>query len=240
MEFDLKGSLVGRLTRFNTLSLKVDYYFPKTLKDKNFLEIQKLFFQERDVLKIPTKDMREIKRIIEKDAAFLSMHNLIDYSLLIKVEKLPMNLLSLPNQSRNIFVAEDETEAYHLGVIDYLQEYTAKKHFEHLAKTRFGSHPKSDLVSCTSAPKYEARFTNFMKLQVFKRTIQTTIDGDGNKISHSIRESDCTYKKELLKAVSKMNSASKAFSIDCSSSTGDVTRRSSLGDEFLMSLAQGL
>ena len=72
MEFDLKGSLVGRLTRFNHLALKMNYFFPKTLKDKNFLDIQKLFEKERDVLKIPFRDMRRINKIIEKDAAFLA------------------------------------------------------------------------------------------------------------------------------------------------------------------------
>ena len=53
LEFDLKGSLFKRLTKFNHLALKVNYYYPKTLKDKNFLDIKKLFTNERDVLKIP-------------------------------------------------------------------------------------------------------------------------------------------------------------------------------------------
>lgn len=61
LEFDLKGSLVGRQTRLNILALKADYYFAKTLKDKNFLDIKKLFHQERDVLKISKMDMRLIK-----------------------------------------------------------------------------------------------------------------------------------------------------------------------------------
>ena len=44
LEFDLKGSLVGRNTKsFNPLKLIDDYHFPKTLKDKNFLDIKKLF-----------------------------------------------------------------------------------------------------------------------------------------------------------------------------------------------------
>lgn len=102
------------------MALKVDYYFPKTLKDKNFLDIQKLYEKERDVLKIPFREMRDINKIIEKDAAFLAVHNLIDYSMLIKVEKLPMNFLRLPKKSRNIYLSEDETEAYHIGIIDYL------------------------------------------------------------------------------------------------------------------------
>ena len=102
------------------------------------------------------------------------MLNLIDYSMLIKVEMLPKNLISTSNSSRNIFISDDHTEAYHLGIIDYLQEYTSKKHFEHLVKTRFGSHPQSHLISCTSAPKYESRFTNFMKFQVFKKTMKKT------------------------------------------------------------------
>ena len=63
--------------------------------------------------------MKEINRILELDSSFLREHNLIDYSVLIKVEKINLSALGMPKQ-RNVFIAEDGHEAYHIGVIDYL------------------------------------------------------------------------------------------------------------------------
>lgn len=91
-------------------------------------------------------------------------------------------------------MSEDNKEAYHIGLIDYLQTYTTKKHFEHLAKTRFGAHPMSNLISCTNAPKYEARFSNFMRFQVFKRTVLNVEDKDGKVVSTNFRDTDATLK----------------------------------------------
>lgn len=69
-----------------------------------------------------------INKIIDKDAAFLFKHHLIDYSMLIKVEKLSANYTRMPKESRNIHISEDRHKVYHFGIIDYLQNYSNKKH----------------------------------------------------------------------------------------------------------------
>lgn len=179
--------MVNRWISFNPIHLQKKYYFPKTLKDRNFLEIQNFFRNEKDIIKLPQNKMRKINRILEKDANFLKKHNLMDYSLLIKIEPLrSTSLLNLNSRSRNIYISSDGTEAYHIGVIDYLQGYTLEKKLEYTYKSRLGSHPMSGLISSTSAPLYKERFTNFMRNKVLtRRTSTETLESGGEQVESS-------------------------------------------------------
>ena len=77
--FDLKGSLINRETKLNMRKHKPGM----TLKDINLLTIRK----EENLLKFSPQDREKINDILEKDALVLRKHNIMDYSLLLAVEK---------------------------------------------------------------------------------------------------------------------------------------------------------
>jgi len=91
----------------------------------------------------------------------------MDYSMLIKTETLDIG--KRRKKQRNVYISEDMTEAYHLGIIDFLQTYNFEKKFEYCVKSRFGTHPKTELISCTSPQRYQVRFHLFMSNKVFKK-----------------------------------------------------------------------
>ena len=53
----------------------------KTLKDLNYIEMQKV--NKKSILDISEKTKENLSAIISSDAEFLRQHNLMDYSLLI-------------------------------------------------------------------------------------------------------------------------------------------------------------
>ena len=59
--------------------------------------------------------------MILKDSKFLEKQNIMDYSLLLIIEKLDKTKQTefLQNK-RNVFYSIDKKYAYHMGVIDYL------------------------------------------------------------------------------------------------------------------------
>ena len=66
-----------------------------------------------------------MNRIIKLDSQFLCRNNLIDYSLLIKTEKIKSKtirreLIIEQVSCRNKYLSADGNELYHLGIIDYL------------------------------------------------------------------------------------------------------------------------
>jgi hypothetical protein len=54
---------------------------------------------------------------------------------------------------------------YHISIIDYLQEYNARKKFEHWWRTNITQASKA-LISCVPAELYASRFLNFMRDEV--------------------------------------------------------------------------
>ena len=54
---------------------------------------------------------------------------------------------------------------YHISIIDYLQEYNARKKFEHWWRTNIAQASKA-LISCVPAELYASRFLNFMRDEV--------------------------------------------------------------------------
>ena len=77
--FDLKGSLINRESKLNMIKHKAS----TTLKDINLLSIRKA----ENLLKFSMHDRNHIIQILEKDVAVLKRHKIMDYSLLLAVEK---------------------------------------------------------------------------------------------------------------------------------------------------------
>jgi len=77
--FDLKGSLINRETKVNMKKYKPG----STLKDINLLSIRK----SENLCKFSIQDRAKLIDILEKDAAILNKHKIMDYSLLLAVEK---------------------------------------------------------------------------------------------------------------------------------------------------------
>lgn len=116
------------------------------------------------LLKLTHRDHQELLSTMEKDSKFLRQHNLMDYSLLLVIEKISAeerSKFSLPRQnqnterfrnsffcqegrqtgqkSRHAFTNEDEDfeggeYMYHFGIIDYLQVWDFQKKGENKLK----------------------------------------------------------------------------------------------------------
>jgi hypothetical protein len=76
--FDLKGSLINRETK-----ILGKFKSSMTLKDINLLTIRK----QENLFKFSLNDRTRIMQTIEKDALVLKKQNIMDYSLLLAVEK---------------------------------------------------------------------------------------------------------------------------------------------------------
>lgn len=89
LTFDLKGSYINRyskLSKEDTKFWRVKHSHKKVFKDCNFIEIQE-DTGEKLVLAEEARN-EEITKIIKKDTEFLAGFNVMDYSLLLVVEKL--------------------------------------------------------------------------------------------------------------------------------------------------------
>ena len=75
--FDLKGSSVNRLVTGQTKSTD-------TLKDTNFLQLKK---RNPKLTKMDQQTSSKLGTIMSNDVRFLKKNNLMDYSLLLGIEK---------------------------------------------------------------------------------------------------------------------------------------------------------
>ena len=122
-------------------------------------------------MKFNKKDRKQLQAILKLDALFLQRNNIIDYSLLVMTEKLSSNTIDtiqLDSLSRNQFWSQDCQHIYHLGIIDYLQEFTTAKRMESWLKTSFKSKEKAYQISCVHPSIYSERFVEFMTNEVFE------------------------------------------------------------------------
>lgn len=92
----------------------------------------------------------------------------MDYSLYLVVEALDAETLDwyLENTFNNVILASNWKEAYHIGIIDYLQEWNYKKKAEHCAKKFFRRNDPKKL-SAVDPDQYSERFAKFMVDEVF-------------------------------------------------------------------------
>lgn len=73
----------------------------------------------------------------------------MDYSLLIKIEKMKQKYEYADHvHKRNVFMAKDRTELYHLGTIDFLQTFDYFKKFEFYFRTWNRKPEKAATFSC--------------------------------------------------------------------------------------------
>lgn len=110
------------------------------------------------VVELQSKQSKQLRAIIELDCEFLRSKGLMDYSLYLTVEKvLSANKLS-PN--RNRIYSYDGTELYHIGIIDYLQEWNLFKKVESKWKTLWTLNGIE--ISCVEPNSYKSRFCEFV------------------------------------------------------------------------------
>jgi 1-phosphatidylinositol-4-phosphate 5-kinase len=116
MCFDLKGSTKGRHTNLpdKRFSHK-NFNQSKVLKDLNYMYINKSLNYK--LLKLTGRDHKDLLETIEKDSKFLREHNLMDYSLLLVIEKISAeerSKLTLTKQNterfRNSFISQEKED----------------------------------------------------------------------------------------------------------------------------------
>ena len=116
-------------------------------------------------------------KAMRRDTKFLRSNNLMDYSLLVGVEKnsggdrmgSTSSLTSavsgyqdVPEESQSRFTFENGSRIVHFSIIDYLQEWNFNKKTERFIKTRmFGKNGR--LLSSIEPIAYEKRFNQFME-----------------------------------------------------------------------------
>ncbi|RCV28347.1 hypothetical protein SETIT_5G398600v2 [Setaria italica] len=127
--YDLKGALFSRYVPDSKNPEKV-------LLDQNFIEDMRTM-----PIYIEGKTKNLMERAIWNDTAFLSLMNVMDYSLLVGVDKQKKELV--------------------FGIIDYLRQYTWDKQLESWVKTSLVV-PKNLSPTVISPREYKIRFRGFM------------------------------------------------------------------------------
>ncbi|KAJ6807252.1 putative 1-phosphatidylinositol-3-phosphate 5-kinase FAB1B [Iris pallida] len=127
--YDLKGALFSRYI--------ADADDPeKVLLDENFIEDMR-----RSPMYIGGRNKHLFQRAIWNDTSFLTSINVMDYSLLVGVDKQRHELV--------------------FGIIDYLRQYTWDKQLETWVKSSLVV-PKNSLPTVISPKEYKKRFRKFM------------------------------------------------------------------------------
>jgi len=105
---------------------------------------------------------RKLQKVMRKDVNFLRECGLMDYSMLVAIEKRgPRNTVQMESQDSNhAFTNGDKT--VHLAIIDYLQEWNLSKKLERLSKTVVLQKDGKSL-SAINPDKYAKRFQFFME-----------------------------------------------------------------------------
>ncbi|KAG0494355.1 hypothetical protein HPP92_005349 [Vanilla planifolia] len=127
--YDLKGAVFSRFIA-DTKSPE------KVLLDQNFMEDMRL-----SPIYVGGRTKHLLQRAIWNDTSFLNGINVMDYSLLVGVDK---------QQRQLVF-----------GIIDYLRQYTWDKQLETWVKASLVV-PKNSLPTIISPKEYKKRFRKFM------------------------------------------------------------------------------
>ena len=116
--------------------------------------------KEEGRINVSDEHKLKLREIITKDTIFLKNLNLIDYSLLVvKVNWIlpPKNPLFWGYYQR-IQSSVNHHEYYHIGVIDYLQQWDLQKKGEKWWKKLIGKKG----ISAQEPKKYQHRFVTFV------------------------------------------------------------------------------
>merc|ERR1712096_587844 len=147
--YDLKGNYKDRKAKPAS----------KTYLDLDFISeigqpFDYLIFEE-------SEELEEITRWIYEHGVFLQGLNLVDYSLLLEMKKLPSN--ETPDGADNVLFAKnlmDANFAVRFGpIIDYLQRYTPHKKQEQGFKQKFS---RKFEAAIKPASEYRCRFFAFV------------------------------------------------------------------------------
>lgn len=128
-KYDLKGAVFSRYITNSDNSESV-------FLDENFVEDMRI-----SPLYIGGKNKHLLQRAIWNDTSFLTSINVMDYSLLVGVDKKNHEIV--------------------FGIIDYLRQYTWDKQLETWVKTSLVV-PKNELPTVISPREYKKRFRKFM------------------------------------------------------------------------------
>ncbi|CAK74756.1 unnamed protein product (macronuclear) [Paramecium tetraurelia] len=150
--YDLKGSEYDR----EVLAKKPESDLSKlTLKDLDFFKIEQQIWVEKTMIE-------KLNQNLIKDSNFLENQNLIDYSLLVmKIDwKSQQQLLmqQLSDQQINIIPSiKEQGIYYHIGIIDYLQQWNVNKSLERKTKKIIRMNLQLD-TSAQEPNRYGKRF----------------------------------------------------------------------------------
>ena len=111
------------------------------------------------VFALAPADRERLLGQLERDVEFCVSHNLMDYSLFIAVEPLAPGTPA-PEPHPNMFLSDDRTEAFHIGVIDVLTEYNVKKQAAHFFKSFMWT---DDQLSTVQPRFYADRFCSYLR-----------------------------------------------------------------------------
>lgn len=188
LEFDLKGTVENRVVYQKTT--EIHEYSPG--KDVDFQQF-KIYLSE--------EDRKKILDMIEKDTELLMTWNLMDYSMILRMEQLgecdtkALGQLCAPSSEDSSVLAEQGYHvgvrnniiyAYSFGIIDLLQDYNVMKKMAGFIKAvrSIGNDHLSAKNRDTVPPGlYQRRFMDY-----FNRTIQSQGVEIGNVVRNLSRE----------------------------------------------------
>jgi len=172
--FDLKGATANRR------ALAEDFLYRKgeegsskrsygTLRDWEWLDIAMS-------VDVNDEDRNEIRMIIQEDSKFMSEMNLLDYSLLLGIHRVPKDLKGAPRQahiqklrSSGGYVSVDQQKVYFFGIIDILENYNCRWRMQQcLLKTAYHLFcwSRANGISAIPPRDYADRFKTFVEREV--------------------------------------------------------------------------
>jgi len=183
--FDLKGSYIHREVKGKKFKNTA------TLKDVNLLN----FCKEQILLRFRTEDREMILEQLERDVEILLNNNLMDYSILFAVERNPLSSGGSSTEiseqelekmrlefdgNRHKFLSIDGKYIYHVGIIDYLQDFNLEKQFE--SKLKLFINKSGAQISAIDPKPYATRYLKFMRDKVFIDQKASKDDEDNTRI----------------------------------------------------------
>lgn len=79
-------------------------------------------------------------------------------------DKEKLEIMFEDKKTRHKFLSKDCKYIYHLGIIDYLQDFNIEKKLEYYAKSSYNK--KDAEISAVHPDRYSVRFLNFMEDKV--------------------------------------------------------------------------
>ena len=141
-QFDLKGSKVNRKVHEALSGIMTDLDPGTVYKDEDFDNfVGRIYPSSPNIL---------IEQLIN-DSYFLENHNIMDYSILLKICK--------PYPTSSPFLFHSDKYTYCIGIIDFLQKYTWGKQAELKLKSILKDETK---ISSQNPSKYARRFRKTM------------------------------------------------------------------------------